>query len=258
MNYTFQVAYLNTFRQKKIIPKNILEELKLTKNLSSLVSVLKEYKYSKIFSFNDIEKEIYDSVNFESLLEKEIIETLNLTSELLLNKHKVLIPWLKYFYSRNFENINSVILFFNKYFLVFKKLNSKICENIFKLTIDFENIKLFLYYTQIFINTSTQQLYFLQYGNIKEYVFKDSFPSIETLNKYITTTFYQKIKLSPQPIKENLNYYFNQYLQEFIWQSKFYYFTIEPIIAYFFEKLIETQELKEIYYNIKINRQTNL
>ncbi|MFN3550686.1 MAG: V-type ATPase subunit [Endomicrobiia bacterium] len=258
MNYTFQVAYLNALRQKKIIPKNILEELKLTKNLSSLVSVLKEYKYNKIFSFTKIEEEIFDSVNFESVLEEEINDTLNLLSNLLLNEHKILIPWLKYFYSKNFENIDSIMLFFSKYFLVLKKLNSKICENIFKLTIDFENIKLFLYYTQVSTNTSAQQLYFFPYGNIKEYIFKDSFPSIETLNKYITTTFYQKINLSTQPIKENLNYYFNQYLQEFIWQSKFYYFTIEPIIAYFFEKLIETQQLKEIYYNTKINRHPNL
>ncbi len=58
MNYTFQVAYLNTIRNKKIIPKNILQEIETNKNLSSLISALKEYKYNKIFSLSNPELEI--------------------------------------------------------------------------------------------------------------------------------------------------------------------------------------------------------
>lgn len=253
MNYSFQVSYLNTLRQKKIIPYNVLEEIQSNKSLSSIVSLLKEYKYNRIFSFSNPEKEIYNATNFELVLETEIKETLDLLSGLLLDKHKFLILWFKYFYSNNFENLDSIIIFFKNHFVLFKKLNSVFCEKLLQLTIDFENIKLFLYYTEVHTQF-TQEIKFIPEGNIKEYSLKDCFPSIENLNKYIINTFYQKIKLSTQPQKENLNYYFNEYLKDFIWESKFYYFTIEPIITYFFEKLIETQKLKEIYYNIKLKK----
>jgi len=249
MNYTFQVAYLNTIRAKKVIPKNILQELENNKNISNLVSVLKEYKYNKIFSFAMPEVSILNRTSFEDVLQTELKESLELIDSLLLPKHKWFTNFFLFFlnpaevYSTNF------VSFFKHYNKLFNQLGSILCKNLFTLIVDFENIKLFLSY--ITIQKSPQELVFIPYGSIDEKKLKQIFPSVENLNKYLYYSLYPKTKVSVQPQDENFNFYFNYYLEELVWQSKFFYFTIEPIIFYFFEKLIEIQELKRIYYIIK-------
>jgi vacuolar-type H+-ATPase subunit C/Vma6 len=248
MNYTFQVAYLNTIRNKKIIPKNILQEIETNKNLSSLISALKEYKYNKIFPLSNPELEIQNATNFESVLYAELKETIDFINTLLYEKHKWLTQIMEYFCtSLDFKDINSVVLFFENQYNLSKKLNSSFCEKFIKTIIDFENIKIFLSFLKI-EKTPTE---FISNGNIQKSKFNELFPSVEELNKYLQLTFYPKIKIEPDLQNENLYFKFNYYLEELISQSKFFYFTIEPIIFYFFEKLIETQKLKKIYYEIK-------
>jgi vacuolar-type H+-ATPase subunit C/Vma6 len=249
MKYTFQVAYINTIRAKKIIPKTILQELENNKNISNLVSVLKEYKYNKIFSFTTPEVSILNRTNFEDILQTELKESLELIDSLLLPKHKWFINFFLFFlnpvevYSTNF------VSFFEHYNKLFNQLGSTLCKKLFTLIVDFENIKLFLSY--ITIQKSIQELVFIPYGSMDEKKFRQIFPSVENLNKYLYYSSYPKTKVSVLPQDENFNFYFNYYLEELVGQSKFFYFTIEPIIFYFFEKLIEIQELKRIYYIIK-------
>jgi vacuolar-type H+-ATPase subunit C/Vma6 len=249
MNYIFQVAYLNTIKQKKLIPKNVIQEIENNKNFTYLISVLKEYKYNKIFSFTTSEIAIIKPTNFEDVLQTELKESLELIDSLLLPKHKWFTNFFLFFlnpaevYSTNF------VSFFEHYNKLFNQLGSNLCKNLFTLIVDFENIKLFLSYTTI--QKSPQELVFIPYGSIDEKKFRQIFPYVENLNKYLYYLSYPKTKVSVLPQDENFNFYFNYYLEELVWQSKFFYFTIEPIIFYFFEKFVEIQNLKKIYYNIK-------
>ncbi|MCS7227507.1 MAG: V-type ATPase subunit [Endomicrobia bacterium] len=251
MNYTYQVAYLNTLRVKKIIPATTLQELESTKNMLSLISALKEYKYDKIFSFTSPDTQIYDATLFESIIQQELNYTLSIIDTLLFQKDKWLVEWLSYFL---FYSENKNFFDFNKYIPLFNGLGSELCKKLLKLVIDFENIKLFLSYI-LLKKSSVEELKFISCGNIPDWKFKELFPSIDTLTKYLTTTFYPHIKISTSPEKINFNFYFKYYLSNLIWESKLYFFTIEPIVFYF-EKLLETQKLKEIYYDIKLNTQS--
>lgn len=249
MNYTFQVAYLNTIRQKKVIPKNVIQEIENNKSFTYLISVLKEYKYSKIFSFTPPEISIFESTNFEDVLQTELKETIELISSLLLEKHIWLTNWLRFFINSTEIYSTNFISFFAQYNKLFDKLGSYLCKKLFNLVVDFENIKLFLSY--VVLQKPLQELIFIPFGNIDEKKLKQLYPSIENLNKHLYYSFYPKTKVSVQLQDENFNFYFNYYLEELIWESKFFYFTIEPIVFYFFEKFVETQKLKRIYYTIK-------
>ncbi|MCX7910950.1 MAG: hypothetical protein N2505_05160 [Endomicrobia bacterium] len=250
MNYSFQVAYLNAIRQKKLIPEYILEDISVKKNFSSLFSLFKEYNF-KVANFSD--NDLLDAYNFELVIKNELEDTLVLINSLLYSQHSWLVDWIKsYFIEKKFSNIEELILFFENSYTNFKKFNSKLIEDLINLIVDFENIKLFLSYS-LKAEVSAPNLKFLRFGRIDDILLKKLFPSLESLSSYLSYTYYPKLKLTIQPMKENINYYFNYYLKELIWQSKFYYFTIEPIIFYFFEKLIESQKLKEIYYEIKFS-----
>lgn len=246
MNYTYQVAYLNTIRTKKVIPKNVLQELATNKNIVSLISVLKEYRYDRIFSLPNPEIDLYDATLFETVVSAELEYTVSLIDSLLLDNDKWLVEWFSYFYPKNIT-----VATFDRYIDKFQNLHSMLCNRLLKLVIDFENIKLFLSY----INSSSADttMNFLSGGNIHPSKFKDVFPSLETLVNILNFTFYPKIKLTTSPVKENFNFYFNLYLEELVWESRFYFFTIEPVVFYFFEKLLETQKLKEIYYELKLS-----
>ncbi len=249
MNYTFQVAYLNTIRPKKVIPKNLLQEIENNKNIANLVSVLKEFKYTKIFLFSVPEISILDATNFENVLLTELYESLDLISSLLLNNHKWFIEFLKFFINPTEIYSSNFVLFFEHYNKLFLKIKSNLCKKLFNLITDFENIKLFISY--VITQRTHQELIFIPFGSIDEKKLKQLFPSIESLNKFLNFSLYPKTKVSEKLQKESINFYFNLYLEELIWQSRFYYFTIEPIVFYFFEKLIETQRLKKVYYTIK-------
>lgn len=249
MSYSFQVAYLNTFRTKKIIPQVTLQEIILNKNLSMLISVLKDYHYRKIFDLKNLEVDILDASKFEEIINQELIDTLDTINNLLKEKDKHVIGLLKYFTDTNTnQSYDELFQFFKKYTIQFKNLNSNLCIQLLKLIVDFENIKLFLSY----ILTKSPDVKFLPYGNIKYSILKEIFPSIESLNKVASVIYYPtEIKLSIELQQRNFNYYFTYYLQQLSWKSRFCYFTVEPIIFYFFEKLIETWYLKRAYYSIK-------
>ncbi len=246
--YSFQVAYLNALRVKKVIPNNILQEINSNKNLSMLVSVLKDYNYRKIFDLKNTDQEILDSAKFESILEQELNDTLETINGLIKEKDKFIIEILTYFFNTELDTYEKIVLFFKQYKPKIEKLNSTLCCQLLKLIIDFENIKLFLSY----IILGTKSVKFIPDGNINPLVLKEIFPSVENLNKVFSVVYYSPaIKVSIEPQNKNFNYYFIYYLQQLVWESKFYYFTIEPIIFYFFEKFIEVQYLKKIYYSIK-------
>ncbi len=249
MSYSFQVAYLNTLRVKKVIPQTILQEIISNKNLSMLVSTLKDYHYRKIFDLKNLEVDILDASKFEEIINQELDDTLDTIENLLKEKDKYVIGLLRYFNDSNTkQSYDELFQFFKKYTIQFKNLNSNLCVQLLKLIVDFENIKLFLLY----MFTKATDVKFLPYGNIKHYMLKEIFPSIESLNKIVSVIYYSpEIKLSIELQQKNFNYYFTYYLQQISWKSKFCYFTIEPIIFYFFEKLFEAHYLKQAYYSIK-------
>ena len=217
--------------------------------MTHFVSILKEYKYNKIFSFATAEKSILDTTKFESVLQDELNESLSLISSLLFIEHRWVIEWLTSFLNPTTIYSKDLFSFFSYYNKLFIQLDSSLCRKLFSVIIDFENIKLFLSY--VILQKSINELSFIPYGYIDIYKLKQLFPSVENLNKYLIYSMYPKTKVSANLQEQNFNFYFDYYLEELIWQSKFFYFTIEPIIFYFFEKLIEIQKLKKIYYTIK-------
>ncbi|MCS7151811.1 MAG: V-type ATPase subunit [Endomicrobia bacterium] len=251
MNYTYQVAYLNAVKTKKIIPYQVLQDAEANKNFQTLISLLKDYKYNGFSLFNNPEVDIRASENFESIVFSELQSTTSLISKLLYDEHKWLVSWMQYFFSfKDTQELSDIIIFHKNYSQKFQSLHSILCTKLVKLIIDFENIQLFISYL---ILNKTDNLMFIPEGNIKEAKLKDCFPQIESLNTYLNTTFYPQIKLSPNLQKDNFYAYLDYYLYQLISESKFYYFTIEPIIFFFFEKLLETRRLKRIYYGIKLN-----
>ncbi|MEN3013521.1 MAG: hypothetical protein ABDH23_02760 [Endomicrobiia bacterium] len=255
MNYSFQVAYINTLRQKKIIPEGLLIDLASNKNFSSFVALLKEYGY--LLNLDLSSEKLLDGYNFESVIKKHLDETLYFIDSLFYPDHRWITDCLKnYFLENKFNSQEDLNSFFKSIYFSFKKLNSNLLNNLVNLIVEFENIKLFMSYTLV-ENISSKELRFINLGRISEILLKELFPSIEALNIYLSNTYYPYIKLTTQPATENFNYYFIYYLKELIWQSRFYYFTIEPLVFYFLEKFVETQKLKEIYYDIKLNIRLN-
>lgn len=250
MNYSFQVAYLNTIRPKKLIPENIIQDLYNNKSFSSLVSIIKEYNYN-ISNFK--ETELLNAYNFESIITNELLDTLNLIDTLLYENHRWIVDWLKnYFIDNNFTGIKVLISFLENSYLKFKKLNSKLLEELINLVIDFENIKIFLSYS-LLKDVSLKDIKFIKFGSFSELLLKELSFSVDNLNNILSFSKYHKLKVYSQPVKENFHYYLNHYLKELSWKSKFCYFTIEPIVFYFLDKLFETQRIKEIYYDIKLS-----
>lgn len=246
MNYTYHVAYLNTIRAKKVIPDYVFQELELSKSLSSLISVFKEYKYEKIFTLHNPELELYNSVNFETIINEELSNSIALINSLLLPPDKWISQWIQKFFLTFTAKAEELSRFVNN----FQQLNSSLCLELLKLIIDFENIKLFLSYT--IYEEAVDEKNFIPSGNINVKKFKEFFPSVESLTKFLNSTYYPEIKLSSSLQKENFDFYFYIYLEKLVYKSKSYYFTIEPIVFYFFEKLIETQKLRKVYYSIKL------
>lgn len=246
MNYTYQVAYLNTVKVKKLIPLQVLQEVDTSKNLSTLMSLLKEYKYPEITSFTNVN--FLSAENFENVIYSELDNTVKFISQLLFDNDQWIINWFKYFFvPKEFNSIEDIINFYQNYTVLFQNLNSDFCFKLLRLVIDFENIKLFLTYV---VTGQKDYLKFIPEGNIQVTKFEECYPQVEILNNYVASIFYPLVKLNMQ--QENIEDYFYTYLSNILWTSKFYYFTIEPIVSYFFEKLIETRLVKKIYYNTKV------
>lgn len=247
MNYLFEVAYINSLRPKKIVPEKTFYELENNKSFAAIISVLKEFNYKKIFEIIDIR----DAYLFESVIITELNDTLELLNSLFKERHKWLTEWFKKFFL--FIKKEDIVSYFIDYFDKFMSLNSKLCQRLLKLIIDFENIKLFLSYTVVSEQKDVEKK-FIPYGNLDHKILSRVYPSIDLLNKQLAVVYPAfRVEVTTDAKKENYEYFFRQYLNMLIWESKFYYATLEPLVFYFFEKLVETQRIKQIYYDIKIS-----
>lgn len=259
MDYTYQVARLNAIRSYKLIPDVVLQDIK-DKSIPELLAVLKEYKYNKIFTISHPEEKIYDTEIFESILTSELDETVLLIDSLLYSEHKWLTVWFKNFYlyliislekNTNFDIQRQI--WFSTYEEKIKKLKSILVEEMFKFLVDFENIKLFYSYIISEEYTGSEKPVFLPGGKICKERFIDIFPSLEQLTKYLQWTDYAGLRLDLEEKHKPLYFYWIEILKKLVDKAKYYFFTIEPLVCYFFEKYIEIQQLKKIYFGLKYN-----
>ncbi len=252
MKYIYEVARLNAIKAYKLVPENVIEEIQKG-NISVLVSVLKEYKYRKIFSLSNPEEEIKDAKVFDSVVVGEIEDTINLVDSLLHKEDRWFTRWAKEYsfssfleYKTEEKNLGFVRRkVFDFYYKKFVELKSKLVLDIYRFIIDFENIKLFV--VSSLFNTDVNKIGFLYGGKIQLNKFQEFFPSLDKLQKYLEFSEYSGIKIGFD-IEPGIYYYENNILKHYLQQAKYYFFSIEPLICYFFEKLLEIRRLRHIYF----------
>ncbi len=251
MNYIHSVARLNAIRNYKIIPKQKLNEIE-NSGLNALIELLKDYKYTIVTQYN--EKEILKLENFDKIMTTELEETLSILSNLLNSRHRWIINWLKSFFvmeiknNEDFENINLDIerkKQFLEYFSKIKRLNSKIVEEIFKSIVDFENIKIFLSAKMIYTMQEANKIDFLPGGTVEIQKFLISYPDETLLEKELSNTY---VGINLNIFNEtNFYEYLHNIIKKLTGKTLYKFFTIEPLIAYFFDKLLEVRKIKELY-----------
>ena len=248
MEYIHENAKLNAIRNYKIIPVSKLQEAENV-GLSRLYELLKEYKYTKILSLKEAEIDLFKSVE-ESVM-FELQETIILITKFLRSKDKWIIQLLKFFYIDNLQLTNNEmfnfdlqrIIKFKSFLLKIEEARNKHIKTLLRTLIDFENIKIFLSYRTISEIENVEQIQFLDGGNLKTKNFVKIFPDVEMLKKEVNK-IYPKIDFA-----DTTNFYLvmENEIKKIFFRYKNYFFTIEPLLIYFFEKFFEVQKIKNIF-----------